>query len=226
VGEFEVYKLTQKSGMYSVSAINKHHQQGRSDDFKENFSSFVFPIYKYLCDIGSYSTQLGIRRFILPTEVGFDIENIPWMFSGLGIVVISTLFNVIKYLSGFITNKNCIGIAGNYNVFTSNSPHEGPHGNAVLKQFFGWVWGSITINVTESGNHSKTYKYKYSGSYSKEQAILKFTELGKNKRIIGGTVLKVLGRADELEGCNTFWEHTSKTGGIRTQGFKLTRKNA
>jgi hypothetical protein len=30
VGELEVYKLTQKSGVYSVRAINKHHyREGR-----------------------------------------------------------------------------------------------------------------------------------------------------------------------------------------------------
>lgn len=162
----------------------------------------------------------------MTSELALNLDNIPWIFSGIGIVIMSVAFKAIKTIGGFITNSMCLGVAGDYNVFIDNSKHTGPHGQANLKQFFGWVLGSITINVTESGNQSKRLKYKYAGSYSREQAVLKFRELGKDKRIIGGTVLKVLGRGDKILGCNTFWHHTHEQGGIRSQSFQLKRTNA
>lgn len=159
-------------------------------------------------------------------EIGLNIENIPWIFSGLGVIIISGLFTFLKHISGFITNSMCLGIAGDYNIFIDNSEYSGPHGQVELKQFFGWIWGTFTISVTESGNNSRTLQYKHKGIYTREQAILKFRELGKDKRIVGSTVLKVLGRGEKVMGCNSFWNHTHEEGGFRIQYFHLKRINA
>ena len=58
VDELEVYKLTQKSGVYSVRAINKHrYREGQMISQKISICSFT-PI-KGLCGTCSYSSAVS-----------------------------------------------------------------------------------------------------------------------------------------------------------------------
>jgi hypothetical protein len=56
-----VYKLTQKSGVYSVRTINKHRYKESWMISKKISLRSPFQFSKGLCDISSHSTLLGIK---------------------------------------------------------------------------------------------------------------------------------------------------------------------
>lgn len=146
---------------------------------------------------------------------------IEWVFSGVGVFILGALLAWIRNVLGFISQRYSLGIAGEWSVTIEKSPHPGPHGRMLLKQIGPFVWGNAEISVTQSGRADRILKYVYRGNYSREQAVLRFRETGKDARLIGATVLKLATRADSVRGCNAFWDHSDNV--CRYQEFSLQR---
>lgn len=149
---------------------------------------------------------------------------VEWVFSGIGVAILGALLSQLKNLLGLISRKYSFGIAGTWSIRIEGSTHPGPHGRMVLNQIGGIVWGNAEITVTQDGRADRILRYRYRGSYCREQAVLRFREVGNDDRLIGATVLKLATRADSASGCNAFWDHSSNTR--RYQEFTLHKLNA
>lgn len=149
---------------------------------------------------------------------------IEWIFSGIGVAILCALLPQLTNLLGLISRKYSFGIAGRWRIHIEGSTHPGPHGRMKLNQIGSIVWGSAEITVTQSGRANRILHYRYLGSYCREQAVLRFREVGNDDRLIGATVLKLATRADSAFGCNAFWDHSSNTR--RFQEFTLHKLNA
>ena len=136
---------------------------------------------------------------------------VEWVFSGIGVTIFVALLPQLNNLLGLISRKYSFGIAGGWSIQIEGSIHPGPHSRMVLNQVGSIVWGSAEITVTHSGRADRILHYRYLGNYCREQAVLRFKEVGNDNRLIGATVLKLATRADSASGCNAFWDHSSNT---------------
>jgi hypothetical protein len=149
---------------------------------------------------------------------------VEWVFSGVGVGAFVALWPTIQGALGAVSRKYGFGIAGTWSVRIEDSVHPGPHGRMVLNQIGRTVWGSAELTVTQNGRADRVLRYRYRGSYSREQAVLRFQEVAADDRLIGATVLKVDTRADSASGCNAFWDHSSNAR--RFQQFTLQKLHA
>ena len=149
---------------------------------------------------------------------------VEWVFSGVGVAVALALLPAIRNVLGLISRKYSLGIAGIWNIHIEGSSHFGPHGRMILNQMGRIVWGTTEMSVTQSGRHDRVLRYRYWGTYHREQAVLRFHEVGKDARLVGATVLKLATRADSASGCNAFWDHASNSR--RYQEFTLQKIHA